>query len=70
MLKWTTLDRKPQGCWLRCTWNESGVPLEVDPRLKEIQQWSQANSCGVRMSYDMWQFKTPAEVTAFLLRWT
>jgi len=67
MLKWTTLDHKAHGCWLRCTWTE---PMNPDSLLDKIQQWSQENSCGVRMSYDMWQLKTPAEVTAFLLKWS
>jgi len=67
MLKWTTLDRKPQGLWLMCTWTE---PINFDIVLYQVQQWSQENSCGIRMSYDMWQFKTPEEVTAFLLRWS
>ena len=68
MLKWTTLNRTPKGRWLKVYWDDFRF-MEVDPKLKEIQQWSKDNNCGTRMAYDTWQFKSKAEVTAFLLRW-
>ena len=37
--------------------------------LREVQQWSERNSCGKRTSFDTWQFRSDAEKTAFLLRW-
>lgn len=34
-----------------------------------IQQWCQEHDCGVRMSFDMWNFRNEKELTAFVLRW-
>jgi len=38
---------------------------DMDP----IHQWSKENDCGVRTSFDTWQFRTDEEITVFLLRW-
>jgi hypothetical protein len=34
-----------------------------------VHEWSKENDCGVRISFDTWQFKTDEEITVFLLRW-
>jgi len=39
---------------------------DMDP----IQIWSQEHSCGTRVSFDTWRFRTEAEITVFLLRWS
>jgi hypothetical protein len=63
---WNKSNRKPYGLWLQAMWDD----YNVDHVLEEVQNWSAENNCGTRMSYDMWKFKTRAEVTAFLLRWS
>ncbi len=59
--------------------NELRASVPVSPRgfetfLREedfepISQWCNETGIGRRMSFDLYQFKTKAEVTAFLLRW-
>ena len=39
---------------------------DMDP----IQQWSMECNCGVRLSFDMWHFKSRKHMTMFLLKWT
>ena len=39
---------------------------DMDP----IQEWSDKNSCGVRISFNTWKFKKPKEMTVFLLKWS
>ena len=39
---------------------------DMDP----IHAWSRENDCGVRTSFDTWQFHTDEEITVFLLRWS
>ena len=39
---------------------------DMDP----VHEWSNENDCGVRTSFDTWQFRTEAEITVFLLRWS
>lgn len=43
---------------------------ELESLLADIVQWCETTKCGRRMSYEMWKFKTEAEQTAFLLRWS
>lgn len=38
---------------------------DMDP----VHQWSKENDCGIRTSFDTWQFRTDEEMTVFLLRW-
>ena len=38
--------------------------------LEPVQVWSQECHCGIRMSFDLWQFKTEKQITMFLMRWT
>jgi hypothetical protein len=66
-LTWHKLNRYPRGRWLQAFWPDF---TDIEPTLNEIQRWCKDNNCGTRMSYDMWRFKTRAEVTAFLLRWS
>ena len=42
--------------------------LEEDD-LKPIQEWSAQTGCGKRTSFDVWKFKTEAELGMFRLRW-
>ena len=62
----TQINRQPKGRWLQASWNDFSNP---DPVLNKIQLWSVENNCGRRMSFDLWQFRTRADVTAFLLKW-
>jgi hypothetical protein len=39
---------------------------DIDP----IQQWCEENNCGKRVSFDTFQFKTNAQKTMFLLKWS
>ena len=39
---------------------------DMDP----IHDWSKDTKCGIRVSFDMWRFKTPEEMTMFLLKWS
>ena len=34
-----------------------------------IQAWCEQTNCGVRISFDMFQFKNEKQKTMFLLRW-
>ena len=38
---------------------------DMDP----IQQWCTEHTCGTRMSFDIFKFKTDADITMFLLKW-
>jgi hypothetical protein len=38
---------------------------DMDP----IQQWCEEHRCGTRMSFDIFKFKTDADITMFLLKW-
>jgi len=38
---------------------------DLDP----VQEWCEKSKCGVRISFDMFKFKNPNEITAFLLVW-
>ena len=67
-LKWQTVNRAPKGRWLKASWPED--EYDVNLLFWNIQEWCDQNKCGVRMSYDMWKFRSKAEVTAFLLRWS
>jgi hypothetical protein len=47
-------------------WLQVGVG-EQD--MNPIQAWCEDNKCGIRTSFDTFQFKSNAEMTMFLLRW-
>ena len=38
---------------------------DMDP----IQQWCIEHNCGTRTAFDMFKFKTDADITMFLLKW-
>lgn len=40
-----------------------------EEHLVPVQEWSEANNCGRRISFDMWKFRNKKEITAFLLKW-
>ena len=39
---------------------------DMDP----IQEWSKETNCGIRMSFDTWQFRSRKHMTMFLMKWT
>ena len=39
---------------------------DMDP----IQAWSAECNCGVRTSFNVWQFKSEKQITMFLIRWS
>jgi len=45
---------------------ETGISeSDMDP----IQKWCEEHNCGIRISFDTFQFKNKKEMTMFLLRW-
>ena len=34
-----------------------------------IQEWCQANDCGIRTSFDTFRFRSDKDMTLFLLKW-
>lgn len=65
--RWTVLPERKPGRWVKLdgAWFDTAMNRWLD----EVQLWCQENKCGRRMSYDMWQFDTNEQVTAFLLKW-
>jgi hypothetical protein len=60
---------------LCCPAKEINGTVEFEYGLKEsdmdpIHKWSKDAKCGIRISFDMWKFKTPEEMTMFLLKWS
>ena len=41
-----------------------------EPDMDPIQAWSEECRCGVRMSFNVWQFKNEKKITMFLMRWS
>ena len=39
---------------------------DMDP----VQAWSEECCCGVRMSFNVWNFKNEKQITMFLIRWS
>jgi len=67
-IKWHRLP----GYKLKATWEVPSRGMIVglkEADMDPIHDWSKTNKCGIRMSFDMWQFKTPEEMTMFLLKW-
>ena len=66
-IKWHQLP----GYKLKATW-EPGPRIiglkesDMDP----IHEWCKEVGFGTRTSFDMWRFKTPKEMTMFLLKWS
>jgi hypothetical protein len=38
--------------------------------MEPIHDWCAEVGIGIRTSFNMWKFKTPEEMTAFLLKWS
>jgi len=54
-------------------WNPSNPGLEVglnEQDMDPIQHWSWDTGIGKRMSFNTFTFKTDAEITMFLLKWS
>lgn len=66
-LKWNRVNDKP-GFWLR--FDVDAFESNYDLAIAEITAWCTESKCGKRMAYDMYQFKTESDMTAFLLRWS
>ena len=67
-VKWHRLP----GYKLKATWEVPSRGMIIglkESDMDPIHDWSKANKCGIRMSFDLWQFKTPEEMTMFLLKW-
>ena len=48
-----------------------GLEIGVSERdMDPIQEWCQEHNCGKRVSFDTFQFKTSAQKTMFLLKWS
>lgn len=58
--------RKERGYWLDCV-NAGVVRVKL---FEEIQAWTEEHRCGVRKSYNSWEFRSESEITMFLLRWS
>jgi hypothetical protein len=76
MIQWRLYDRKP-GVWLRVNYDwvvnsvfRDDLEQTLDKELDDAGKWCLENKCGSRMAYDMFQFKTDAQRTAFLLKWS
>jgi hypothetical protein len=60
--------------------NSVSARIKVQPRghevgitdrdMEEIAQWCEEHNCGRRTSFDTFQFRTLAQKTMFLLKWS
>lgn len=60
--------------WIRLLGPEPDSPPFPQSCLTEkeadaIMQWCMEHQCGVRMSFDMWNFKNEKDLMAFILKW-
>jgi hypothetical protein len=71
-LSWSPANKRtPRGKWLRFRVPDEHMSVkELEDQIEAMVKWCEENDCGRRMSYDMWKFKTKAEMTLFLLRWS
>jgi len=46
------------------------VNFLTDAEMLPIQEWSDDNKCGLRISFDTFRFRTEEEMTVFLLVWS
>jgi hypothetical protein len=59
------------GYKLKATWTPGPQQYGLDEAdMDPIHDWSKHTKCGIRMSFDMWRFNTPEEMTMFLLKWS
>jgi len=69
-LTWHRMVERP-GKWLQFKVPDEHISVrELDEHIAAIVLWCEATKCGRRMAYNMWQFKTDRDMTAFALRWT
>ena len=61
------LQLRATGAW---DYSNPGLSAFNESTMDPIQAWSVRNHCGVRISFDTWQFKSNDEITMFLLRWS
>ena len=71
-LSWSPVpNRTPPGRWLKFHVPDEYLSVhDLEAHIEAMVKWSEANNCGRRMAYNMWQFKTKAEMTVFLLKWS
>ena len=61
---------KPRMLQAQLTVSPRGMELGMSERdMDPIQQWCIEHNCGTRMAFDMFKFKTDADITMFLLKW-
>ena len=71
--RWQRVDRP--GIWIQLLGTQSQYPPYPDHgHLTEtaadaIMEWTMQNRCGVRMSFDMWRFRSEKELLAFVMKW-
>ena len=61
------LKYRSPGIWIEVC-HRNGDSL-TDTQAETIMQWTMENQVGVRMAFQMWKFKTEAELAAFALKW-
>lgn len=70
-IKWRKHDTKHKivyQAYVSSDYSNPGFGL-TDRQMQPIQDWCDAHDCGKRLSFDLFQFRNQAEVTAFMLRW-
>lgn len=50
--------------------NPGQVDWITEDNMVEVANWCEEHECGRRTSFDTFRFRTRAEITAFLLRWS
>ena len=71
-LAWIEPKNQPTVLYANCAYDHGAVtPTGLrEEFLEPVQKWCEENKCGVRISFDMFRFKTREEMTMFLLRWS
>jgi hypothetical protein len=56
----------------RCQYSHGAVtPTGLsDKDMDPVQEWCDEHKCGRRISFDMFLFRTEADMTTFLLKWS
>lgn len=58
---------------LKASWLPTARKFEVglkESDMDPIQKWCQDSNCGLRLSFDTFQFASDKQITMFLLRWS
>jgi hypothetical protein len=72
-MKTKVIWHKLPGFKLKATWTPGPRGFELglkEADMDPIHEWSKKQDCGVRVSFDMWRFRSPEEMTMFLLKWS